>query len=169
MSGATGEFDPRTHHVVPPRAFTDFQIGEVFSLPSRTVTDANFAAFQVVSGDNHPIHYDVEYCRRQGHPGLLAHGLQVLCFSAAGAGLLPHVMGEALIGFIEQSSKFLKPVYAGDTLYPRLTIAALTPQRSTVVLTVASTIHNQRGECVMTGEQKYLVRLGQDTGSPAGR
>ena len=70
MSGATGEFDPRTHHVVPPRAFTDFQIGEVFSLPSRTVTDANFAAFQVVSGDNHPIHYDVEYCRRQGHPGL---------------------------------------------------------------------------------------------------
>ena len=125
MSGATDAFDPRTHHVVPPRAFTDFQIGEVFSLPSRTVTDANFAAFQVVSGDNHPIHYDVEYCRRQGHPGLLAHGLQILCFSAAGAGLLPHVMGEALIGFIEQSSKFLKPVYAGDTLYPRLTIAAL--------------------------------------------
>jgi acyl dehydratase len=78
-------------------------------------------------------------------------------------------MGEALIGFIEQSSKFLKPVYAGDTLYPRLTIAALTPQRSTGVLTVASTIHNQRGECVMTGEQKYLVRLGQGTGNAAGR
>ena len=168
MSGATGEFDPRTHHVVPPRAFADFRIGEVFNLPSRTVTDANFAAFQVVSGDNHPIHYDVEYCRRQGHSGLLAHGLQVLCFSAAGAGLFPHVIGEALIGFIEQSSKFLKPVYAGDTLYPRLTIAALTPQRSTGVLTVASTIHNQRGECVMSGEQKYLVRLGQGTGSPAG-
>ena len=65
MSGATGAFDPRTHHVVPPRAFTDFRIGEVFNLPSRTVTDANFAAFQVVSGDNHPIHYDVEYCGRQ--------------------------------------------------------------------------------------------------------
>ena len=166
MSGATGEFDPRTHHVVPPWGFTDFRIGEVFNLPSRTVTDANFAAFQVVSGDNHPIHYDVEYCRRQGHSGLLAHGLQVLCFSAAGAGLFPHVIGEALIGFIEQSSKFLKPVYAGDTLYPRLTVAALTPQRSTGVLTVASTIHNQRGECVMSGEQKYLVRLGQGTGSP---
>jgi acyl dehydratase len=60
MSGATDAFDPRTHHVVPPRAFTDFRIGEAFNLPSRTVTDANFAAFQVVSGDNHPIHYDVE-------------------------------------------------------------------------------------------------------------
>ena len=44
-----------------------------FYLPSRTLTEANFAAFQTVSGDNHPIHYDIEYCRRQGHPGLLAH------------------------------------------------------------------------------------------------
>ena len=160
---------PPQHDADPAPTIEFFSIVPLNGLPSRTVTDANFAAFQVVSGDNHPIHYDVEYCLRQGHPGLLAHGLQVLCFSAAGAGLLPHVMGEALVGFIEQSSKFLKPVYAGDTLYPRLTIAALTPQRSTGVLTVASTIHNQRGECVMTGEQKYLVRLGQGTGSPAWR
>lgn len=153
-------FDPARHQVVPPRAFEDLRVGEVFNLPSRTVTDANFAAFQVVSGDNHPIHYDVEYCRRQGHPGLLAHGLQVLCFTAAGAGLFPHVLGEALIGFIEQSSKFLKPVCAGDTLYPRLEIAALKPQRSTGLVAVASSIRNQRGETVLTGEQTYLVKLG---------
>ncbi len=49
------------------------------------VTEAHFAAFQTVSADNHPIHYDVEYCRERGHPGLLAHGFQVLCFTAAGA------------------------------------------------------------------------------------
>lgn len=153
-------FDPSLHQVVPPRAFEDLRIGEVFNLPSRTLTEANFAAFQVVSGDNHPIHYDLEYCRRQGHASLLAHGLQVLCFTAAGAGLFPHVLGEALLGFIEQSSKFLKPVVAGDTLYPRLEIASLKPQRSTGLVTVASSIRNQRGELVLTGEQTYLVRLG---------
>ena len=152
-------FDPLEHRVVPQRGFEDLEVGERFDLPSRTVTEANFAAFQAVSGDNHPIHYDVEYCRRHGHPGLLAHGLQVLCFSAAGAGLFPHVIGDALVGFLEQSSKFLKPVYAGDTLYPRLTIVALNPQRSTGIVIVASTIHNQRGELVLTGEQKYLLRL----------
>lgn len=153
-------FDPAAHRVVPQRGFEDLKVGERFDLPSRTVTEANFAAFQLVSGDNHPIHYDVEYCRRHGHPGLLAHGLQVLCFSAAGAGLFPHVIGDALLGFIAQSSQFLEPVYAGDTLYPSLTIAALTPQRSTGIVTVASLIHNQRGERVLSGEQKYLVRLG---------
>ena len=35
---------------------------------------------------------------------------------AAGAGIFPHVGGDALIAFLERSSRFLKPVYAGDTL-----------------------------------------------------
>lgn len=158
MTGRPDSFDPLLHRVVQSRSFEDLKVGERFNLPTRTVTESNFAAFQVVSGDNHPIHYDIEYCRRQGHPGLLAHGLQVLCFSAAGAGLLPHVIGESLLGFIEQSSKFLKPVYAGDTLYPALVISDLKPQQSTGIVTVTSSIHNQRGELVLAGEQKYLVR-----------
>jgi acyl dehydratase len=151
-------FDHRQHRFATPRYFEDLTLGETFYLPSRTLTEANFAAFQTVSGDNHPIHYDREYCRGLGHADLLAHGFQVLCQTAAGAGLFPHVIGEALIGFIEQSSRFLKPAYVGDTLYPLLTIAALLPQRTTGVVTVASSVHNQRDELVMTGEQKYLLR-----------
>src|SRR5215470_19420245 len=116
-------------HVVPLRGFDELEVGEVFRLPSRTIGDANFAAFQAVSLDNHPIHYDVEYCKRLGHAGPLAHGLQVLAFTAAGAGLFPHVIGEKLIGFIDVNAKFLKPVYPGDTLYPALTISELTRQR----------------------------------------
>ena len=46
------------------RWFDDFTVGERFPLPSRTMTDALFAAFQLASGDNHPIHYDVEHCSR---------------------------------------------------------------------------------------------------------
>ncbi len=55
------------------------------------MTEAHFAAFQTLSGDNHPIHYDIEYCRERGHPGPLAHGFQILCFTAAGAGSLSHL------------------------------------------------------------------------------
>ncbi|MBV9332223.1 MAG: MaoC family dehydratase, partial [Alphaproteobacteria bacterium] len=108
--------------MVPHRGFDELRVGEKFVAPSRTVTDANFSAFQAVSLDNHPIHYDAEYCRRLGYPAPLAHGLQVLSFTAAGAGLFPHVVGENLVGFIEVSAKFLKPVYPGDTLYPALEI-----------------------------------------------
>src|SRR5271165_4671305 len=122
------------HRIVPLRTFDELRVGEIFRIPSRTVTDANFAAFQTVSLDNHPIHYDRTYCERLGYPGPLAHGLQVLSFTAAGAGLFPHVIGEKLIGFIEVNAKFLKGVFPGDTLYPVLTIAELVRQKTTGIV-----------------------------------
>jgi acyl dehydratase len=154
----TEGFDRSRHRLGEARYFEDLAIGERFYIPSRTVTEAHFAAFQTVSADNHPIHYDVEYCRERGYKGPLAHGFQILCFTAAGASTFAHAVGDALIAFVEQSSKFLKPVYAGDTLYPMLEIAALTPQRSTGVVTLTATVHNQKGELVLSGEQKILLR-----------
>src|SRR6266513_359219 len=151
-------FDRRRHRFPESRFFEDLAVGERFYIPSRTVTEANFAAFQTISADNHPIHYDVEYCRERGHRGPLAHGFQILAFTAAGASTFAHAIGDALIAFVEQSAKFLRPVHAGDTLYPMLEISALTPQRSTGVVTLAATVHNQNGELVLTGEQKILLR-----------
>lgn len=155
---------PEEHHQLasknfgPQRYFEDFVTGETFYIPSRTVTDGQFAAFQAASGDNHPIHYDRPYCKAHGHRDLLAHGLQVLIQSAAGAGVFPFLVQDSLRAFIEQSSRFLAPVYAGDTLYPLLTVAELKPQRTTGVLGLASTIHNQDGVLVMDGMQRYLIR-----------
>jgi len=151
-------FDRRQHRIAEQRWFEDLRVGERFPIPSRTVTDAHFVAFQTLSVDNHPIHYDVEYCRERGLPAPLAHGFQILCFTAAGAGSFAHTIGDTLLGFIEQSAKFLKPVFAGDTLYPMLEIAALTPQRTTGIVAVAVAVYNQRGEQVLTGEQKYLLK-----------
>jgi acyl dehydratase len=151
-------FSPEAHRFAASRSFDDFQLGERFYIPSRTMTDALVAAFQLASGDNHPIHYDRPYCLRHGHRELLAHGLLVAAQGAAGAGIFPHVVGDALIAFLEQSSQFLKPVYVGDTLYPMLTITALEPGRTTGVLVMRVTIHNQDKELVMEGEHRYLLR-----------
>ena len=164
MSG----FDPARHRMVPEqRWFEDFYRGERFVLPSRTMTEAIFLAFQAASGDNHPIHYDVEYCRARGMPGMLAHGLQTLIQTAAGAGLFPYLTEDSLIGFLEQSSRFLKPVFVGDTLYPALEVDELTPNRSTGVVGLASIVHNQRGEVVLEGRQRYLLRRRGGSGGQA--
>lgn len=152
------DFNPNTHKFAEASFFEDLSVGQSFYIPSRTLRDANFSAFQAASGDNHPIHYDLEYCKSQGHPELLAHGFQVLIQTAAGAGVFPHVIGESLIAFIDQSSKFLGPVYYGDTVYSELVITDLKAQKSTGVVTVRSTVHNQRRQLVMEGEQRYLVR-----------
>ena len=151
-------YDRTRHRVAEPRWFEDLAVGERYFIPSRTVTEAHFAAFQTISADNHPIHYDIEYCRVRGHKAPLAHGFQILAFTAAGASTFAHAIGEALVAFVEQSSKFLKPVHAGNTLYPALEITALARQRSTGVVTLGVTVHNQNGELVLTGEQKILLR-----------
>ncbi|HLU01359.1 MAG TPA: MaoC family dehydratase [Advenella sp.] len=147
-----------SHSLCAQKYFEDFEIGEKFNIPSRTMTDALFAAFQLASGDNHPVHYDVEYCRAHGMPHMLAHGFQVLIQTAAGAGLFPHCVEESLKAFIEQSSKFLNPVFVGDTLYPSLVVSELIPGRTTGVLVMQSSIINQNEVVVMEGTQKYLLR-----------
>ena len=154
----TDQFDPADHRYPVSLYFEDLEVGTRYYIPSRTLGEANFAAFQMASADNHPIHYDIEYCRARGYPNLLAHGFQVLIQTAAGAGALAHVMSDSLVAFLEQSSKFLAPVYAGDTVYPELEIIELRPQRTTGVVTVRSTVHNQRRERVLEGTQSYLVR-----------
>lgn len=152
-------FDPTAHRMVPQqRFFEDFALGEQFVLPSRTMTSGLFAAFQAASGDNHPIHYDREFCRRHGHPNLLAHGMQVVIQTCAGAGLFPFMVEDSLKAFIEQSSRFLAPVYLEDTLYPCLTVDELTPNRTTGVVGLASTVHNQHGRLVLEGRHRYLLR-----------
>ena len=151
-------FDPDAFRLTPQRWFEDFAVGEKFYINSRTQTEGIFAMFQAASGDNHPIHYDVEFCKARGHRGLLAHGLQVLIQTVAGGGVFPHLCNDSLIGFLDVSAKFLKPVYAGDTLYPELEIVEVTPGRSTGVLGLRATVHNQQGELVLEGMHRYLLR-----------
>jgi acyl dehydratase len=147
--------------VTEQRWFEDFVLGERFVIPSRTMIPAVFAAFQAASGDTHPVHYDIEYCRARGVPDLLAHGFQTLIHTAPGAGLFPYLVEGSLVGFLEQSSRF--PVYAADTLYPALEVAELAPGRSIGVVTLRSTVFNR--ELVLEGMQKFLIRKRPDVHS----
>ena len=146
------------YRLCEPAYFEDLSLGQKFPIPSRTMTDALFAAFQLASGDNHPIPFDVEYCKAHGHPGLLAHGMQVMIQCAPGAGLFPHAVDASLVGLLEISGKILGPVYAGDTVYPMLEISELIEQDTTGVVVLMSTVHNQKGEKVFDGSQKCLIR-----------
>ena len=153
-------FDPEAHQVAPARWFDDLALGEIFRLPSRTLGDGNFTAFQTVSLDNHPIHYDVAYCARRGLRGPLEHGLQVLSLTAAGAGLFPHQIGDALLGFIEVNAKFLKGVFPGDTLYAESEVLDKRESNSRPeqgIVTVRTIGKNQHGDVVCTFERTMLI------------
>jgi acyl dehydratase len=138
--------------------FEDFNLNDSYLIPSRTQTSGIFSMFQAASGDNDPIHYDVEYCKKRGHPDMLAHGIQVLMQTAAGAGTFPSEVKDSLIGMIEIFGKMLKPVYREDTLYPELRITKLTSQKTTGVIEMEATVLNQHDVLVFKGYHKYLIK-----------
>jgi acyl dehydratase len=152
-------FDPTLFLLVPPKRFEDLRVGDVFRAPSRTLTDAHAAAFQTVSADNHPVHYDAVWAARHGHTAPVVHGLQVLAFTAPGATLFSHYIGEVFIAFTELSCKFLKEVHSGDTLYSALEIVELFSQGPNGFVTTSVTVFNQRKELVLSGEHKYLLKM----------
>ncbi len=138
--------------------FEDFSVGDMYVIPSRTQTSAIFSMFQGASGDNDPIHYDKEFCKERGHPEMLAHGLQVLIQTAAGAGSFPSEVRDSLLGLIEVSGKMLKPVYREDTLYPELVISNLISQNTTGIIEMKALVNNQNNVLVFEGFHKYLVK-----------
>ncbi|MEU0500095.1 MaoC/PaaZ C-terminal domain-containing protein [Nocardia sp. NPDC005998] len=158
MTTSETTFDPARYEIVPPRTFEQLRIGEVFRAPSRTLTDAHASAFQAVSADNHPVHYDVEWARAHGHSAPVVHGLQVLAFTAPGATLFPHIIGEVFIAFTGLACTFHAEVHTGDTLYSQLEIIDLTPEGDNGLVTTQVTVHNQRGDLVLSGSHTYLLR-----------
>ena len=152
-------FDPTSFLLVPAKRFEDLRVGDIFRAPSRTLTDAHSAAFQTVSADNHPVHYDAVWAARHGHSAPVVHGLQVLAFTAPGATLFPYHIGKVFIAFTELSCKFLKEVHSGDTLYPALEIIELSMQESNGLVTTKVTVFNQHRELVLSGEHKYLLKV----------
>ena len=152
-------FDPLDFAIVQKRTFEQLQVGDVFRAPSRTLTDAHSSAFQTVSADNHPVHYDDVWAKAHGHSAPVVHGLQVLAFTAPGATLFPHVIGEVFIAFTGLSCEFTAEVHSGDTLYSQLVIASLESIDGRGLVTTEVTVHNQRGEVVLRGEHKYTLKL----------
>ena len=145
--------------LIKSKFFEDLNINDRYIIPSRTQTSGIFSMFQAASGDNDPIHYDVEYCKQKGHPNMLAHGIQVLMQTAAGAGSFPNEVKDSLIGMVEIFGKMLKPVYREDTLYPELIISKLTPQKTTGIVEMKAIVHNQNKILVFQGYHKYLLKM----------
>jgi acyl dehydratase len=138
--------------------FEDFWLGEKFHIPAKTMTDAHFLFFAGMTGDNHPIHYDNEYAKTTRFGKRVAHGLLVTAMTAVGASTLSPLLEGSIVAFVEQSSRFLKPVLIGDTITPELEVIELVPKTDVGLLRLTTRVKNQRGEIVLEGIHAYLIK-----------
>jgi acyl dehydratase len=140
------------------RYFEDFQLGEKFHIPPKTMTDARFLSFAEITGDAHPIHYDDEYAKTTRFGKRVAHGLLVTAMTAVGASDLSPLLEGSIVAFVEQSSRFLKPVLIGDTITPEIEVTELVPKTDMGLLRLTTRVKNQHGEVVLEGMHAYLVK-----------
>jgi|SRR5581483_7881141 len=144
--------------ITQTKFFEDFRLGEKFYIPAKTMTDAHFLFFAGMTGDNHPIHYDDEYAKTTRFGKRVAHGLLVASMTATGASSLSSLIEGSIIAFVEQSSRFLKPVLIGDTITPELEVTELVPKSDSGLLRLTTRVKNQRGEVVLEGTHAYLIK-----------
>ena len=121
------------------------------------MTNALLAAFHLASGDNEPIHYDVEFRKKRGQPAILAHGLQVFIQTATGAGNFPQQTVDSLEALLSFSGEMHHPLYACDTAYPGLEIVELTLQHATGIIKMHAIVLNQHDQLIVEGTHRCLL------------
>jgi len=136
----------------------DFQVGDTFHIPAKTLTDAHFVCFAELTGDQHPIHYVDAYAKTTRFGKRVAHGLLLTALTAVGASTLSSMLEGSMVAFVEQSARFLKPVFIGDTITPELEVSEVLPKTDVGLLRLTTRVKNQRGETVLEGMHAYLIK-----------
>jgi 3-hydroxybutyryl-CoA dehydratase len=137
----------------------DLREGSEYLSAARTISPADIAAFAGLSGDFSPLHTDDEWARENTpFSGRIAHG--ALIFSISQGLRTPVIDDIAVVAFLGFERALVGPVYPGDTITARWTVAQVrrsrsSPDRGVARLEVA--VVNQDGTIVQRGSDTYLA------------
>ena len=148
------------------RYFEEFEVGDAVASAGRTITEADVVNFAGVAGDFTQIHVNAEFARQGAFGQRVAHGLLGLSVASGLLAQLGLVEGTVL-AFRELMWKFSLPVFLGDTLHVRATVAELRPVRRLGggAVTFDVRVLNQEERVVQQGRWVLLV-AGQPGGEP---
>ncbi|MGZ4109406.1 MAG: MaoC family dehydratase [Actinomycetota bacterium] len=135
----------------------DIGEGHLFTSGSHVVTAAEIASFCELSGDFNPLHTDDDAARAAGFRERIAHGLLVLSIAS---GMPTEADGWALNAYLEESRRFVAPVYPGDTIHTVTRVTEVRRSRSRPhrgIVTTTVDVLNQHGDIVQTGTDVVMV------------
>ncbi|MCS7033026.1 MAG: MaoC/PaaZ C-terminal domain-containing protein [Phycisphaerae bacterium] len=138
--------------------FEDYEIGAKRVTSGRTITEADFVIHAGHSGDFFPHHVDAEFSRTTPFGQRIAHGTMTFTI---GVGLTAGVINPVAFTYGYERLRFPRPVFIGDTLRTRVTIASKEddPKRPEFGRVVEKLeVINQREEVVLACEHILLVR-----------
>lgn len=139
--------------------FEEIDVGAVYISPGRTITEADLFAFAGLSGDFAELHTNEEVMQEHPFGRRVAHGLLVVAIqSGLAIRALPAIRFSAALGI--DHWRFRAPVFIGDTIHLRLTVAEARERRSdlsTGVVVLDREVVNQHAALVQDGRTAALV------------
>jgi acyl dehydratase len=140
--------------------FEDIEVGDSWTSPARTVTEADVVNFAGLTGDYTPLHIDHEYAKKSPYGRPIAHGLLGLSLMAGLSSGHPNVHTAALIRVNDW--KFLRPIFLGDTIHVVTEVMEkLVTGRKRGKVRWRRQLINQQGDVVQEGELETLVVAAQ--------
>jgi len=137
--------------------FEDYELGHQRMTHGRTITETDFVVHAGHTGDFFPHHMDAEFMKTQEFGQRIAHGTMVF---AIGVGLTASVINPVSFSYGYDRLRFVRPVFIGDTIRTRVTIAAKEddPKRPGSGRVVERTeVLNQRDEVVLAADHIHMV------------
>jgi len=136
------------------RPWATFAVGQAEEW-THEILASEVDAFAELSGDVNPLHLDDGYARQQGFRSRVVHGMLLSAWLSRVLGIL--LPGPGVL-WMSQESRFGQPAYVGDVITVRVEVTHVSPAMRSLVL--STTITNQRGDKLMTGQAKTMM-LGQ--------
>ncbi|SPR96561.1 MaoC/PaaZ C-terminal domain-containing protein [Cupriavidus taiwanensis] len=142
------------------RYFEDFEVGQEFISPARTITLTDIVNFACLSGDFNEVHTNFEYCKTTSFGEPIAHGPLVYAVMA-GLQYASGINDGTLIALLQNDQwRMLVPVKHGDTIRARVRVLekkeTSKPDRGVVI--VQREVIKQDGTVAQEMRTSFLYR-----------
>ena len=139
----------------------DFNVGDVYTTPSITVTETHVVNWACLTMDFYPLHMDKEYAAKTQFGQRLAHG-PLIFGMAVGLVSIAGFAGDSAVAWLGVDNlKMLAPVFIGDTITVIVEVMDRKPtsKPDKGVQTWRYSVKNQRAETVMVFDYKLMFHM----------
>ncbi len=139
--------------------FDEFEPGQLFESRTRTIGEADIAAFAELTGDRNALHVDEDFARASRYGGRIAHGLCTLSFST-GLFSAMGIIEKTAEAFLSNETHFHEAVRIGDTIrsVTRVVKKKDLPRQEIGIVSFETVTYNQAGRVVQRGTWNAAIR-----------
>jgi acyl dehydratase len=141
------------------RVFDEFEIGQRFVTPGRTITEGDIGAFAGLTGDYNPVHTNETFAAASGFGSRIAHGPMGIGIAFGLASRLDLIDG-TVVALLGVTWDFKAPMRPGDTIHALIRVNGKRPVKDPALGLIELVIElvSQRDEILQSGSARLLLR-----------